>query len=184
MHTNICENCGKPYSVQFLSRAKKRRFCGLSCKSTATLKRHGMTKTSTYSAWATMRTRCLNPKRAKWYRYGGRGIKICKRWERFENFLSDMGERPNGKTLDRIDNDGDYKPSNCKWSTPKEQSSNTKRNRFVTHNGKTQHISDWAREIGLKQSTLARRISSGWSIELALSTSLFQGKKDKPVRCK
>jgi hypothetical protein len=71
-----------------------------------------------------MKTRCLNPKNDKWHRYGGRGITVCDRWLSFDNFLADMGERPKGKTIDRIDNDGNYEKENCKWSTPKEQLQN------------------------------------------------------------
>ena len=71
-----------------------------------------------------MKTRCLNPNNKRFKDYGGRGIMICERWMVFENFLADMGERPEGKTLDRINNDGHYEPSNCKWSTSKEQANN------------------------------------------------------------
>lgn len=74
-----------------------------------------------------MKGRCLNPKDPYWKNYGGRGIQICERWMTFENFLSDMGERPQGRTLDRKDNDGNYEPGNCIWSTPKEQAQNRRR---------------------------------------------------------
>lgn len=88
--------------------------------------KHGYTilREGTYITWEAMRGRCNNPNSDWYHRYGGRGIKICERWNDFQNFLDDMGERPEGKTIDRIDPDGDYKPSNCKWSTPKEQSNN------------------------------------------------------------
>lgn len=82
---------------------------------------HSSAKTSTYRSWKEMRQRCLNPNNDKWKWYGGRGIKISKSWDSFEVFLDDMGERPIGKTIDRIDSDGDYCKENCKWSTPKEQ---------------------------------------------------------------
>lgn len=85
---------------------------------------HGMSKTPTYKSWVQMKTRCLNKNYKEFFYYGGRGIKICERWMSFENFLEDMGERPNGKTLDRIDNERGYSPENCKWSIPKEQSMN------------------------------------------------------------
>jgi len=80
----------------------------------------------TYKSWLAMRRRCQDTKNRSYARYGGRGIKVCDCWKKFENFLADMGERPKGKTIDRIDNDGDYTPRNCKWSTPKQQAQNRK----------------------------------------------------------
>lgn len=81
----------------------------------------------TYSSWQCMKMRCLNPRIKQWSDYGGRGIKMCKRWLDFKNFLADMGVRPEGKTLDRIDNDGNYEPGNCRWATKAEQIANTAR---------------------------------------------------------
>ena len=81
--------------------------------------------TPTYITWQHMLQRCNNPKHHAWARYGGRGVSVCHRWHTFENFLADMGERPNGKTLDRFpNNDGNYEPSNCRWATPKQQVNN------------------------------------------------------------
>lgn len=85
---------------------------------------HSIIKSTTYTTWEAMRQRCNNPNNDWYHRYGGRGIKICQRWDSFEMFLSDMGERPEGKTLDRINPDGNYEPSNCQWATPLEQSNN------------------------------------------------------------
>ncbi len=111
-----------------------------------------------------MRERC-----GKKHGYADRSIAIDPRWHRFENFLADMGERPPGMTLDRIDNDGPYAPHNCRWADPKQQGNNRRNNRWVTYDGRTQTIAQWAREIGISKGALYNRIIIfGWPLDKAM----------------
>ena len=102
--------------------------------------KHGMYKTKVYRAWQAIRQRCENSKEARFHRYGGRGISVCDRWQEFDNFYADMGDPPKGASIDRIDTNGNYEPTNCRWATPKQQSNNTSTNTHVTYNGKTQTL--------------------------------------------
>jgi hypothetical protein len=110
--------------------AGKIRSCGCQHEALKNVGRvtHGMSKRNrTYRIWAAMLTRCRNPKTANWGNYGGRGISVCDRWFAFENFLADMGYAPDDRSIDRVNNDGDYEPSNCRWATRSEQARNTRR---------------------------------------------------------
>ncbi len=132
----------------------------------------------TYTAWSHMISRCTNPNDINYHNYGGRGITVCKRWRKFENFLEDMGEPPSAKhSIDRIDNNGNYCKSNCRWATDTEQQRNTRRNHSVTYNGKTQCIAAWAEEYGINDGTLRSRLRLGWSIEKALTTPVKKRRK-------
>lgn len=103
----------------------------------------------TYSSWVNMWIRCRYAYTQNYARYGGRGIGICERWKDFRLFLEDMGERPAGHTLDRIDNDGDYTPENCRWATSREQGLNRSNHRMITWNGQTKPLIVWTRELDL-----------------------------------
>lgn len=125
--------------------------------------------TPTYRIWVGMRQRCNNPSNCEYASYGKRGISVCARWNDFSAFLSDMGERPRGRSIDRINNDGDYELSNCRWVTPSEQARNTRRTKMLSFNGETMCMKDWARKIGLRPDTLWRRLAGGWPVEEALT---------------
>lgn len=116
---------GKPGTLRF----GKLKSCGCLLPDVLREKEliHGMHGTRTYRSWNMMKQRCTNPKAPNYQYYGGRGIKYCERWEKFENFLADMGVRPEGMSIERMDNDGDYEPGNCKWATQVEQVHNSTR---------------------------------------------------------
>jgi hypothetical protein len=120
-----------------------------------------------------MKRRILDPTNKNYFRYGGRGIKVCSRWlESFENFLEDMGAAPPGMKLDRKDNDGDYCKDNCRWTTQKRQCRNKGNNIILTLNGASKCIAEWAEEIGISQNTLLCRFRSNWSHERILTAPL------------
>jgi len=133
---------------------------------------HGFTKLPEYEVWRHMIARCQDTKRSDWPRYGGRGIKVCKRWrDSFPAFREDMGPRPSpSHSLDRIDNDGNYEPGNCRWATPLEQANNKSNNRYLTFDGQTLTVAQWARKLGIKVGVLNLRLSHpDWTIERALT---------------
>lgn len=119
---------------------------------------HGKTRTPSHITWTNMLQRCQDPNKSNYRYYGGRGIKVCDRWLDFENFYEDMGDRPKDKTLDRKDNDGDYSPENCKWSTKKEQSLNTSQVHLIEFNGIADSISGWGRRLGISSSCMWHRL--------------------------
>ena len=122
-----------------------------------------------------MAKRCNNPKDKRYKNYGGRGIKVCDRWHKFENFYADMGDKPMGMSIDRINNNGNYAPENCRWATPFEQANNTVKNRKIIFKGKTLTVAQWSRELGIKRTTLSGRLNNyGWSTEKALTTKLMK----------
>jgi hypothetical protein len=136
-------------------------------------------KTPEYLTWQSMRQRCRSPKDKRWDRYGGRGIKVCDRWNNsYPAFLEDMGRRPTPHhQIDRINNDGNYEPENCRWATAKEQSLNRRSNRRITFNGETLCVTEWANRLGLNKTTLMERLNSQkWSIEKALTAPIQQSK--------
>lgn len=121
-------------------------------------------QTSEYRAWADMLNRCQNSNIPNYHLYGGRGIKVCKRWYEFSNFLDDMGDKPSSNhSLGRIDNDGDYTPENCRWETREQQNNNRSDNKFIECDGLKLTPSQWARRLGISRDTIWARIRRGWS---------------------
>jgi hypothetical protein len=117
----------------------------------------------TFKSWEMMKQRCFNPNASDFDRYGGRGVKICERWRTsFSAFLEDMGVRPEGCTLDRKDNDGDYEPGNCQWATGSDQQRNTRVSIWLTINGETRPLIEWAKVALVDISNMRRRYHAGW----------------------
>jgi hypothetical protein len=135
---------------------------------------HGQTSggsaTLIYKIWQGMLARCYNLHNKSYKDYGGRGIKVCDRWHSFENFYEDMGDCPEGLSLDRKDNDGDYTPENCRWATNLEQANNKRSNAWYESNGNRKTLAQWARYLDIKPNTLWMRLNEyAWSEERALN---------------
>ena len=129
---------------------------------------HGFSRTTENMIWNAMNQRTRNKNNKDYDRYGGRGITVCKRWSKFENFLKDMGPRPKGLSLDRIDNDKGYSPENCRWATSSEQARNTRRNNRITIDGVTKLVTDWFKESPVCIATYYHRKKRGFSDRDAL----------------
>lgn len=145
---------------------------------------HGSCDHPVYNTWCNIRSRCYNKSNPKYPRYGGRGIKVCDEWQDFATFkdwaLSHGYEQ--GLSIDRIDNDRDYCPENCRFVNNKIQSNNRSNNHYVEYNGKTQTISQWAEEYGLQYFQLQSRLKYGWSFEKALTTPIDKIRSERRKR--
>jgi hypothetical protein len=140
----------------------------------------GAWRLAEYPIWYQMIARCERKHRA-FKNYGGRGIKVCRKWrDSFWVFLEDMGPRPNGMELDRIDNNGNYEPTNCRWTTIVQQANNRRNNRLFTANGETRSLKEWSSILGIQYSTLQLRISRGMPLEQALNQPLRSSSFEKP----
>lgn len=127
-------------------------------------------RTPTVQSWQAMKRRCVDPKNASYARYGGRGITYAPKWDKYEGFVEDMGERPKDTTIDRINSDGNYTKDNCRWATLEVQANNMSGNHLITYGDETMTLTQWGRRVGLLPKTLAERIRVGWSVEKALTT--------------
>lgn len=136
-------------------------------------KTHGLSKTRIYKTWLSMKDRCYRKKCNAYSLYGGRGIKICDEWLfDFMNFYNwaMKNSYSDNLSIDRIDVNGNYEPSNCRIVSMKEQANNVRRNHLIEYKGKTQTLSQWSDEVGISSHTLLNRLQNGWSIEKALTT--------------
>lgn len=143
-----------------------------------TRRTHSKSRSRVYRIWGSMISRCSYKKAKGYERYGGRGIQVCNRWLKFENFFADMGDPPGKEySLDRINNNLNYEPSNCRWATRLQQANNKRTSVLITYQGKTQTLSQWAQELKIHKATLTSRLKTrNWSIEKALSTIPKKGK--------
>ncbi len=190
----------KPGHYRWLCKCR----CGTKCVITGHNLRHNMTKScgclkhdilmkrnikhshakrgqpsKIYKTWAGMKGRCNDPNDSEYKNYGNRGIKVCKRWDKFENFLKDMGNPPT-KThmIDRINNNQGYSKSNCRWATAKQQQRNKRNNHLLTFNGKTQCLASWSEEFGIDYFVLKARINTlKWSVKKALTEPVRKQQK-------
>lgn len=134
---------------------------------------HNLSRSFEYNVWAKIIERCTRATAENFPWYGGRGISVCDRWRTFELFIADMGAAPGkGFEIDRIDNDGNYEPGNCRWVTKKQNARNRRNNHRLTFAGKTLCISEWAELTGLRAAAISERIASGWPVEKALTKPL------------
>lgn len=140
---------------------------------------HGQSASSLYAIWDSMHQRCKNPNRRDFENYGGRGIKVCERWATFAAFAADMGDRPAGHSIDRIDPNGDYEPGNCRWASRTQQGRNTTSNRRIEWQGQSLCLSEWAEQLKVNKNTLLARLARGWSVERALTAPI---QKKEPRR--
>jgi hypothetical protein len=158
--------CGTMIKAGRTCHGVERRFAKNHNSGTST---HGQSGTPQYQAWFGMINRCSNPDCAAYPRYGGRGIVVCDRWLKYENFFFDMGPRPEGKSLERKNNDGNYEPDNCKWATAQEQSENKRNNIKLSFHGRIATVAEWARIIGCSKMRIHRRLKSGLNVRDTLN---------------
>lgn len=176
-----CE-CGNITDVAGSSlRSGNTKSCGCLHKEKMSIlkKIHGLRHSSEYYSWSAMRSRCSNPKNIRYKNYGGRGIKVCDEWlNDFVQYYKDMGPKPSPKhSIDRINNDGDYEPRNCRWATRNEQQRNTGQNVWLTYKGETKTQSEWSKELGMTRTTIRVKLKKGQSAEEILSHPVRKIKK-------
>lgn len=179
---SVCRcNCGTSRTVSNSDlRRGKSISCG--CHRREINTSHGMSSVPEYRTWIRIWRRCTDTKAKQFKDYGGRGIRVCDRWKQFDAFFSDMGERPSPQhEIDRIDNDGNYEPSNCRWATKHVQSRNKRSNRIITIGGVSRTVSDWAEINGISRATIFTRLFAGWPEVEAVVTPVGVRHRWNPV---
>ena len=169
----LCD-CGN-YTIANKSAIKNGTLKSCGCLHKKSITKHGLSKTPAYRRWGSIKARCNNKNSNHYADYGGRGIKVCRRWLKFDNFQDDMGERPKGTSIDRINNNGNYEPSNCKWSTKKEQSNNRRNNIVIKYKGNEKTITEWARHFKINESTFYYRYKNKMPLEKMMSKKNYTG---------
>lgn len=171
-----CE-CGN-VTIQYGQDLKRGKVVSCGCWNNEKRLTHGKSRSRVYGIWKAMIQRCENPGAHGYDKYGARGISVSAEWHDFEKFYSDMGDPPKFRdTIDREDSSAGYENGNCRWTSYATQNRNLSANRNIEFNGKTQCISDWAVELGMKRVTLDGRLNAGWSVEKAFTTPV---KKYRP----
>lgn len=156
--------------------------CGCYAKELASerLYKHGLIKTKEYSSWENMMHRCYNIDYLKYKNYGGRGIRVCDEWRDFGQFYKDMGAKPSPKhSIDRINNDGNYEPGNCRWATSEEQSNNKSNNKYIYYNNKTLTLHQWSVFLRINYNTLQTRLRAGWDIDKTFTRPIYSAKRNR-----
>lgn len=160
-------DCGKEIIVSGKNLRKRQKSCGCGRVPHRT---HGMSDSRTYRVWTDMLRRCDDARRAEFINYGARGITVCSRWHKFENFLADMGEVQEGHSIERRNNDGNYEKYNCCWVLKVDQAKNRRNTHYIEVGGERIHMSEAARRAGIGITTLCYRLKAGWPVERALDS--------------
>lgn len=162
-------DCGAYVSVRGPTLKAGRTSACSSCANRESSTTHGKSATDLYRRWQAMKARCRQPSNKNYHNYGGRGISVCARWSKFENFAADMGPTFEPELeLDRIDVNGNYEPANCRWVDQITQQRNSRGNRILTFRGRSMTVVEWAEEAGVKANTIQTRLRRKWPVERAL----------------
>lgn len=172
-------DCGRDASVRIKSaRSGHTVSCGCAQRKAVVERNtvHGLMNANRgeYRSWKDMRARCRNPNNSDYANYGGRGVQVCERWNSFEAFLADMGPRPAGQTIDRVDVNGNYEPTNCRWADARTQANNKRSNSVIEYQGRKQTLQQWSDEFGLESSKIRWRMAQGWPLEKVFGLGDFR----------